>query len=647
MEESSSSLRMTYNKPPLSGASTEGNNESAAEQSEDDLEDEPKPLDHYIREGLKQLHQEQLLCDTTIVAGGERFPCHRMLLAAVNPYFRAMFSSPFRESQEGEVLLKEMDPAVLQTVVNYCYTEEIALLPEMAQDIFVAASRLQILPLLESCSRFLLERISVENCLCLYELGYAHNDPALFQQAKSLVVMHFKRLSLEDKSFLNLNPSTVVSIISLDSLSVASELVVYKAVWRWVTAQGTSRLSFLGQLLSCVRLPLLTQEELKEVQSESIGFRDLRLRWKRLNRQERLQESGGLRRGMYNTCIVCVDLFNMEGPELKTKDFQVACFDPQTETWEKLPLLKCFYCARCVAVGDKLYVTGGVHTDDTYSNTLHEYSPLRNQWARLPSMSVARASHGFLAWGQKLFAVGGWCRYEDYLDTAESFDLTERCWRPIARMPFSLSHFASVVLNNRLYLIGGVTDSVGSWYASRKILIYDIGTDLWSQVFLDNECYWSGAVAMSNGIYVLGGYIRRRLRPHNERWPGSGNLHCTRKCFYLREDGKVDKNVHIPRLPIELAGAAVVRWKHRIYVLGGENTYLYNDLEGEAEEYYNTVYYWEPGDSKWTLCKDRLPYTGWGLSGFGCTTMKFPKKPILELFRKTSVALTAMEVVKP
>ncbi|KAF7237603.1 Kelch-like protein 28 [Varanus komodoensis] len=576
------------------------------------------------------------------------FPPKWMLLAAINPYFRAMFSNVFRESQDGEVLLQDMDPSIVQALLQYFYTEEISVVPEMAQDLFVAASRLQIITLLESCSRYLLDHLSLDNCLRLYELGYAHSDPALFQEAKSLVNLHFKRLSQEDQSFLDLNPSTLASIISLDSLAVSSELVVYRAVWRWVMAQSTIRFPFLGQLLSCVRLPLLTQEELRQVQCEMTRCKDLRLRWRRLNRQQRLQESGGLRRGMYTPCIVCVDLFNMEGPELKTKDFQVGCYDPQTETWEKLPLLKCLYCARCVAVGDKLYVAGGVHTDDTYSETLHEYSPLRGRWTQLPSMSVARASHGLLACHQKLFAVGGWCKYEHYLDTAESFDLAERFWAPVAPMPLALSHFASAVLKNKLYLVGGVTDSVGSWYASRKVLIYDVSSDLWSQVFLDNEIYWSGAVAMNNGIYVIGGYFRSRTRHHNERWPDSGNMHCTRKCFFLGEDGKMDKSVSVPKLPIELAGAAVVRWKHRIYVLGGENTYLYNNLEGEnEEEYYNTVYYWEPGATKWIRCQERLPFTNWGLSGFGCTTMKIPKKPVLELFRKTSVALTAIEVVSP
>ncbi|XP_025030321.1 kelch-like protein 17 [Python bivittatus] len=523
---------------------------SPLDREEDLAGEELRPLDHYIREGLKQLYQEELLCDTTIVAGGERFPCHRMLLAAINPYFRAMFSNSFRESQDGEVRLQDMDPSIVQAVVRYYYTEEIVLTPEMAEDLFEAASRLQILPLLESCSRFLLERLCPENCLSVYQLGYAHSDPALFQEAKGLVHAHFKRLSQEAASFLELSPSPLASILSSDSLLVSSELVVYRAVWRWVA------------------------------------------------------------------------------------------FDPQAETWERVPLLKFLYCARCVAAPTQLFVTGGVHTDDSYSDTLHEYSPLRGRWSQLASMSVARASHGFLACGPRLFALGGWRKYEEYLDSAESFDLAQQRWAPIARMPLALSHFAAAALKGRLYLVGGVTDSVGSWYASRKVLIYEVGADLWSQVFLNSECYWAGAVAMNEGIYVVGGYFRSRARHRHERWPEAGNLHCTRRCFFLGADGRVDRGVAVPRLPVELAGAGVVRWKQRIYVLGGENTYLYNSREGESDEaYYNTVYYWEPGAPKWTRCQERLAFTHWGLSGFGT--------PTLELFRKTAVALTAVDAPGP
>uniref|UniRef100_A0A670INJ1 Kelch like family member 23 n=1 Tax=Podarcis muralis TaxID=64176 RepID=A0A670INJ1_PODMU len=318
-------------------------------------------------------------------------------------------------------------------------------------------------------------------------------------------------------------------------------------------------------------------------------------------------------------------------------------------------------CSTAEAFGDKLYVTGGVHTDNSYSDTMHEYSPLRGRWTQLPSMSVARASHGFLACNQQLFAMGGRCKYEGYLDTAECFDLERKFWAPIKRMPFVLSHFASAVLRNKLYLVGGVTKTIGSWCASQKVLIYEVSSDTWSQVYLDNECYWSGAVAMNNGIYVIGGYFR---------------------------NGQLDRRVTIPRLPIELAGAGVVRWKHRIYVLGGENAYMYNNLEGENKvEYYNTVYYWElgapnsrkcflvnetgkirvvscgkriyvlggedltqcykmiyywePGEPRWHRCTTEIPTTREGISSFGCVTMMRPIPHIRQLFQVTALVIVS------
>ncbi|KAG8142175.1 hypothetical protein E2320_006128 [Naja naja] len=617
-----------------------------SDREEDLAGEQAKPLDHpsYFS-GLKQLHEEELLCDTTIVAKGERFPCHRILLAAINPYFRAMFSNSFRESQDGEVLLQDMDPSIIQTVVQYYYTEEIELTPEIAEDLYEAASRLQILPLLESCSSYLLEHLCPENCLSIYQLGYSHNDPALFQEAKSLVHAHFKRLSQEAPTFLDLNPSTLESILASDNLLVSSELLVYRAAWRWVQAQSALRLPFLARLLAQVRFPLLTPEELRQVQTELLQRpKELRPRWRRLNRQERLAQCGGLRRGMFNTCIVCVDLFNLEGPELRTKDFQVGCYDPQAGLWEKLPLLERLYCARCVALRDRLFVTGGVHTDDTYSDMLHEYSPLRGRWSRLAPMSVARASHGFLTWGGRLFAVGGWRNFEDYLDSAESYDLTERRWARIARLPLPLSHFGRRCW--RFYLVGRrQKQGAGNDHAR-------CSSTRWAPI---SGAKPSSAAGVTGGrragerrIYARrGGYfLADAAAPPVHARPSAGAgraaLHptllfpgCWTGC------GPRDR---VPPLPVELAGAGVVRWKQRIYVLGGENVALGRRAVGEnEEEYYNTVYYWEQGAPRWIRCQERLPFANWGVSGFGCAAVKLPKKPILELFRKTAVALTGLE----
>ena len=47
-------------------------------------------------------------------------PCHRLVLASVSPYFRAMFRSEASSGQEVRIHGVDMD--TLNNIVNYCYT---------------------------------------------------------------------------------------------------------------------------------------------------------------------------------------------------------------------------------------------------------------------------------------------------------------------------------------------------------------------------------------------------------------------------------------------------------------------------------------------------------------------------------------------
>lgn len=81
--------------------------------------------------------------------------------------------------------------------------------------------------------------------------------------------------------------------------------------------------------------------------------------------------------------------------------------------------------------------------------------------------------------------------------------------------------------------------------------------------------------------------------------------------------------VVFPGLPRRIAAGGVARWKRRIYVLGGEN----------GSRFYDSVYCWKPGWRSWVQRREKLPGETGGVSQFGCTTLKFPKKHILARLR--------------
>lgn len=74
-----------------------------------------------------------------------------MLLASVSPYFRELFIHS--NGSQKEIQLEDITASTLHILLGYLYTEELLLTAETAQDLFTAASKLQILPLKETVGR--------------------------------------------------------------------------------------------------------------------------------------------------------------------------------------------------------------------------------------------------------------------------------------------------------------------------------------------------------------------------------------------------------------------------------------------------------------------------------------------------------------
>ncbi|KAJ7306487.1 hypothetical protein JRQ81_009842 [Phrynocephalus forsythii] len=582
-----------------------------------------------LKEGLAEMYQEELLYDATLVADGQRFPCHRALLAAISPYFREVFTTTWKDSKDKEVVLQDVAPSVVQSIMRYVYTEDVALTPEVAPLLFEGASKLQIIPLQTICCRFLITALSVQNWFDMYSLSRAHKSQALLQAVLQLLTQNFDRI-VEDDGFPQLDLIVLTTLISSGELAVASEYTVYQAVRRWVQGQPSQRRALLPQLMPHVRLPLLSQEEQEKLQKDLEQWRDLQLEWEFLDGEERLRRSQGLREGMYKPSILCIDTQMCEYQELETNEAPMGCYDPQTELWEKLPGLQSLTHACCVSAGDRVYVSGGIYKN-AYSTAVYEFSSFTNRWLQLPSMATSRAAHAFLFHNRRLYVLGGWRKFQTFLNLTESLDLTAGTWAAMANLPFPLSHPASSVFRDKLYLLGGATGISSHWIFHRGILIYEIGSDQWTQVPLGMGFYAASAVALDSGIYVIGGYQEKKNKDSTDRALLPENRHSTRKCFFVSGLGRVNHSISIPKLPRGIANAGVACCGKRIYLLGGE----------DLTQRYKTVYHWAPGEPRWHRSAMEVPVPREGISRFGCVTLMRPKAHILQLFQAASLVPVA------
>ena len=83
---------------------------------------------------LNEQRKQQELCDIIITIGERSFPAHRAILAASSRYFKAMFTSGFKESSADEVKI-DGDPEVFETLLEFIYSGNLDLTSDESRQV--------------------------------------------------------------------------------------------------------------------------------------------------------------------------------------------------------------------------------------------------------------------------------------------------------------------------------------------------------------------------------------------------------------------------------------------------------------------------------------------------------------------------------
>ena len=186
-----------------------------------------------LQDGLKDMLDHGKFLDCVVRVGEREFPCHRLVLAACSPYFRARFLE--EPEHTGELRLEEVSPDVVAQVLHYLYTSEISLDEVSVQDLFAAAHRFQIPSIFTICVSFLQKRLCLSNCLAVFRLGLLLDCARLAVAARDFICARFSLVS-RDNDFLGLSADELIAIISSDGLNVEKEEAVFEAVMQWAAS---------------------------------------------------------------------------------------------------------------------------------------------------------------------------------------------------------------------------------------------------------------------------------------------------------------------------------------------------------------------------------------------------------------------------
>ncbi|XP_059898366.1 kelch-like protein 20 [Gadus macrocephalus] len=546
-----------------------------------------------VLQGLNGIRLNNAFCDVTLCCGGQEFPCHRIVLAAISTYFQAMFSVDLIESRQERVALNGLEPQMIGMLVSYAYTSKVFISKANVQGLLAAANLLDIMPVREACCRFMERQMDETNCVGIHCFAEAHSCKTLEKRSMEYILANFKTV-YQQEEFLSLCLDKLTQIIASDQLNVPQEEMVFEAAMLWLNKCSSRKPSF-DKVLEHIRLPLISPYYLHDV-IESLDVVREDQGCQRLISEAKdyllLQDRRGelqcpRTRPRSSTGMVEV-IITVGGEDDKVVLRSVETYDPKLNQWKNLALLPFAISKHGLVVsGSIMYLAGGEFPDGSASREMWRYDSCFDSWLEMAHMNVARSELGLVMLDGFLFAMGGW-EGRSRLDSMECYNPHNNTWQFMQSVKLAVTSPAVATLDGFLYVTGGAVLEDGD--GTDLTQVYNPKTAMWTEVAPMQIARSGSAACTLNGkIYVIGGWHASTentdkvecYNPETNKWT---------KCAPMKE------RRYRP-------GVAVV--EAHIYVLGGEEGWdRYHDT---IERYCSKTDTWEivgemPSSRSWLSC---------------------------------------------
>lgn len=507
---------------------------------------------------MEQFRRQEALCDLVLrVAYKDSivdFKVHKVVLASSSSYFRAMFTSNFKECGASEVTLRDVCPQVVEKLINFAYTARITVGEKCVLHVLLGAMRYQMEDVAKACCDFLTKHLEPSNVIGIARFAEEIGCTELHKRSREYINTHFSEVTKEEE-FFSLTHCQLLELISQDSIKVLCESEVYKACTDWVRSDMENRSQYLHALLNAVHIYALPPRFLKsQLQSCPILskansckdflskiFQDMTLRKLTpaapLRGSQLIYVAGGYNGGYRQQSLTTLE-----------------AFDPRRNVWLRLANMgaPCSGLAACTLFG-LLYTVGGRNLslqNNMESNALCCYNPMTNQWSTREPMNTPRNRVGVAVMDGCIYAVGG-SQGSTHHNTVERWDPETNRWSFVSPMSVARLGAGVVGCGGALYVVGGF-DGQNRWNSAEK---YQPDTNSWVQLAsMSTVRSGLGLVCLGSYLYAIGGYDGHRQLASVERY-------------------NISRNVWDSRTPMQDSRSAhgVAVYSGRIYVFGGFN----------------------------------------------------------------------------
>ena len=539
-----------------------------------DLSSEPimdTGTQHFCVEVMKRLDIERKngqFCDLILEVGSEdekaRLKAHRNILSAASPFFYKALNSNMKEKIEGVIRLDETSKAIMEGVLDYIYTGYVSVSEDNVYELFAKADYFDLPALKSFLSNFILENLSLSNCVVAYYFASKYQWEQLMRGTRAYILSNFLSVA-ETDDFLDLSCEQVKEWISSDEIILDAEENVFEVVLRWSERSESRKRENFRDLFRHIRFLHMSRDYLFQVILSHPLVRD------------NIECSSVVLNAMKSAFDGTEDSLFSQSPRkcLKTHEDvivacgerQVFCYLPDDKVWHELPEMTHKYnslnsSSRSVSVcHGKLYVMGvdenprrnlfseggplvkverldpslglwnklnipdevvypcaavtmqgflyvvGVKTGNLFQSlTVQKFNPDTNQWHEVSSQRNPRCRSGVCAVtdGSYLYAIGGFDdQTEQHLNIVERFDPRKNTWENLPPMLERRANAGGAVIKQMLFVFGGFhqhSRDSDCVYCE----VFDPATDMWSIIPSQfTQSRPTSAVSFKGKIYVF------------------------------------------------------------------------------------------------------------------------------------------------
>ncbi|NXV01689.1 KBTBC protein, partial [Cettia cetti] len=482
-----------------------------------------------LLEQVKRMKESTQITDVVLIAEGEKFPCHKVVLAAFSAYFKAMFTCGLAECMQREVVLHNISAESMSVILHYMYSAELCLTNLNVQTVALAAYFMQMEEVCNMCQKYMMEHMDASNCVGIYYFANHIGAEDLCDQARKYTYQHFAEVSLQEE-ILEIEFQQLITLIKSDDLNISREESILDLVIRWVKHSRESRSEHLVELLKQVRLVLVSPSFLVETRkkntiilcnSECNDMFEEALKTIQLSSHPSLS----LRYGMETTDLLLCIGNNSFGIRSRHGSYTDAsfCYAPATRKTYFISSPKYGEGLGCVCTGvvtekNDIIVAGEASAikmsrQRTRNIEMYRYHQQGNHFWHSLCTTQLRELYALGTAHNDLYVIGGQMKVKNqYLVTncVEKYSMEQGTWRSTAPLPVPLACHMVVTVKDKLYVLGGWTPQMDlpdeePDRLSNRMFQYDPGQDKWTERAPMKFSKYRFSTAVVNGeIYVLG-----------------------------------------------------------------------------------------------------------------------------------------------